>query len=77
MATTTITLELAGEDAALQLAQFCMRSTFEMFFDLTEAHLPHGERTNRAYQMIHGIERVQRALADAGFSPRQPNQEPT
>lgn len=57
-------------DVAYQLAQFCKRSTFDQFFELTEAHLPHEERTSKAYQMISGIEAVGRALSDAGFSPR-------
>lgn len=70
MATTTITIELGDEDVALQLAQFCKRSGFGLFFDLTEAHLSHEERARRAYQMIYGVERVRSALADAGFSPR-------
>lgn len=65
----TITVEL-DDDVAAQLAQFCKRSTYEMFFALTEAHLSHEERSQRAYMMISGIERVQAALAKAGHAPR-------
>lgn len=64
-----ITATLAPE-VALQLAQFCKRSTFSEFYDLTEAHLSHDERTTRAYQMITGIDAVSRALAEAGYAPR-------
>lgn len=56
--------------AAFQLAQFCKRSTFNTFYEMTEAHLDHDERKTRAYQMIAGIEAVQRALSEAGFTPR-------
>lgn len=55
---------------AMQLAQFCKRSTFDIFFDLTEAHLTYDERRTRAYQMIAGIEAVARSLSEAGYSPR-------
>lgn len=66
----TITAQLDDDDVAQQLAQFCKRSTFDTFYQFTEAHLPHEERRERAYQMIRGIERVQGALASAGFAPR-------
>lgn len=65
----TITVEF-DDDVAAQLAQFCKRSTFDTFFNFTEAHLPHEERRERAYMMINGIERVQAALAKAGHAPR-------
>lgn len=65
-----LTVEFSDKAVAYQLAQFCKRSTFDDFYNLTEAHLPHNERVARAYQMIAGIESVQRALAGAGFSPR-------
>ena len=65
----TITASLQPE-IARQLAQFCKRSTFDQFYQLTEAHLSHDERKERAYQMIAGIDAVARALADVGFSPR-------
>lgn len=67
--TITITAELS-EDQAWQLAQFCKRSTFGQFYELTEAHLNEDERKQRAYQMIAGIEAIQCALADQGYSPR-------
>lgn len=67
--TITITAELS-EDQAWQLAQFCKRSTFGQFYELTEAHLSEEERQQRAYQMIVGVEAIQRALADQGYSPR-------
>ena len=54
MADITITVSM-DEEVAMQLAQFCKRSTFNKFYDLTEAHLPHDERQRRAYQMIAGI----------------------
>lgn len=65
----TITVEL-DDDVAAQLAQFCKRSMFETFYNLTEAHLSHEERRQRAYMMISGIERIQAALAKAGHAPR-------
>jgi predicted transcriptional regulator len=65
----TITVQL-DDDVAAQLAQFCKRSTYTMFFELTEAHLSHAERSQRAYMMINGIERIQAALAKAGHAPR-------
>ncbi|MGF7136417.1 hypothetical protein P3T40_007929 [Paraburkholderia sp. EB58] len=36
------------EEVAIQLAQFCKRSMFDHFYELTEAHLPHEERRRRA-----------------------------
>lgn len=65
----TITLEL-NQDVAWQLAQFCKRSTFDQFYDLTEQHLAHEERNKRAYQMIAGIDKVAAALSEAGVAPR-------
>lgn len=65
--TITATMD---DDCAKQLAQFCKRSTFQTFYDFTEAHLPHAERTALAYRMIGGIEAVQRALANQGYAPR-------
>lgn len=55
---------------AYQLAQFVKRSTFSTFYDFTEAHLSEDERTERANQMIAGIEAVGAALAKAGHAPR-------
>ncbi|KAK0039496.1 hypothetical protein Bpfe_031083 [Biomphalaria pfeifferi] len=57
-------------EVALQLAQFCKRSTFDTFLSFTEGHLSADERAKRAYQMIAGIEAVARGLADAGIAPR-------
>lgn len=65
-----ILVTLVDGDAAWQLAQFYKRATFQTFYDMTEPHLPAAERQERAYQMSSGIESVQRALADAGYSPR-------
>jgi hypothetical protein len=64
-----ITVEL-DEGVAMQLAQFCKRSSFSMFHDLTEAHLDDAERTRRAYQMIAGVEAVESELNKAGYTPR-------
>ena len=58
------------QDVALQLAQFCKRSSFDTFLSYTEGHLSVEDRQRRAYQMIAGIEAVARGLADAGISPR-------
>ena len=69
MADITITVAM-DEEVAMQLAQFCKRSTFNEFYDLTEAHLPHDERQRRAYQMIAGIEAVQGALSEIRITPR-------
>ena len=68
--TVEISVELSEPGVAMQLAQFCKRSTFDIFYELTEAHLTKEERTETAYQMIAGIEAVARALADKGYSPR-------
>lgn len=64
-----IAVEL-NEDVALQLAQFCKRSTFDQFYELTEAHLSHDERVERAYKMISGIDVIAAALGKQGFAPR-------
>ena len=67
----SVTIDVTmSDEAAGQLAQFCKRSTFNIFYDLTEAHLPHAERQRRAYLMIAGIEAVQGALAQTGHAPR-------
>lgn len=57
----TLTVELPNAECAEQLAQFCKRSVFSNFYNMTEAHFSHSERTRLAYQMITGIESVQRA----------------
>lgn len=67
--TVTITATLE-DDVAYQLAQFAKRSTFNTFYEFTEAHLPDAQRKERAYQMIAGIETIAKALAEAGYSPR-------
>lgn len=66
----TLSVTIASPAVAKQLAQFCKRSTFDTFYEMTEAHLSHEERKDLAYQMISGIEAVQRSLSEAGFSPR-------
>jgi hypothetical protein len=58
------------DDCAWELAQFCKRSSFHVFYDLTEAHLSNDERTALAYRMIRGIEAVQQGLAEQGYAPR-------
>jgi hypothetical protein len=65
--TITATMD---DDCAWELAQFCKRSTFYTFYELTEAHLSNDERTALAYRMIRGIEAVQGALAKQGYNPR-------
>lgn len=65
--TITATMD---DDCAWELAQFCKRSTFHTFYDFTEAHLPHDERTALAYRMIRGIEAVQLGLSKQGYNPR-------
>lgn len=67
LVTITATMD---DDCAWELAQFCKRSTFHDFYDKTEAHLPHDERTALAYRMIRGIEAVQEGLAKQGYAPR-------
>jgi len=64
-----ITVTMSSEQAQ-QLAQFAKRATFNIFYDLTEAHLPIDERQHLACLMIGGIEAVRHALADAGHRPR-------
>ena len=68
-ALVTVTATMSQEQAE-QLAQFAKRSMLDTFYELTEAHLPHDERTRLAYLMIGGMEAVQRALAEVGYSPR-------
>lgn len=71
MSQQTITLKVeVAEDAAWQFAQFCKRIGYQDAYDLTEHHLQPDVRRERAYQMLHGVERVQAALADAGYAPR-------
>jgi hypothetical protein len=65
----TFTATITAEQAE-QLAQFAKRSTFETFYQFTEAHFSRTERQALARSMIDGMEAVQRALADAGFNPR-------
>jgi hypothetical protein len=65
----TITVEL-DDDVAAHLAQFCKRSTYDIFFELTAAHLSHEERGHHADLMIDGIERIRAALAKVGHAPR-------
>ena len=66
----TISVTMTAE-VATQFAQFCKRSTFNTFYQCTEAHLPVDERNKRAYQMTSGLEAVQCKLAEAGYSPRK------
>jgi hypothetical protein len=66
----TLAVDLRSAEIALQLAQFCKRSTFDTFFDMTEAHLSYDARMMQAYQAMNGIDAVSRALAAAGISPR-------
>lgn len=68
-APVTITASMPPE-VALQFAQFAKRSTYNTFYEFTEAHLHPEERRARAYQMIAGMEAIGRALAAAGYSPR-------
>jgi hypothetical protein len=65
----TITVVL-DDQVAEQLAQFCKRSTFDTFYQFTEAHLAYEERVERAYKMINGIGSIQCALANVGHAPR-------
>jgi hypothetical protein len=70
-AATTVTISVTMTvDVAMQVVQFCRRSTFNTFHQYTEAHLSPDERNRRAYQMISGLEAVQQGLAEAGYSPR-------
>lgn len=69
MTSMIISVEL-DPDVAYQLAQFCKRSTFNMFLDSTEAHLTYEDRRTRAYQMIAGIEAIAAGLSRSGVSPR-------
>ena len=71
MSEQTVTISVTVPDVvAHQLAQFAKRSTFNTFYEFTEAHLSDDERKTRAYQMIAGIEAVGAALAEAGHAPR-------
>lgn len=58
------------EEVAWELAQFIKRSCFGTYHELTEAHLSEEERNRRAYLMIAGVNEIQKALSEAGVSPR-------
>ncbi len=64
-----ISIELEPQMAE-QLAQFCKRCSHDTFMPFTEAHLPANERTERAYQMMFGIDAVGNALRDEGYAQR-------
>lgn len=66
----TVTATIHNDIVAEQLAQFCKRVGFQACYDLTEAHLSHEERKQRAYQMLSGLDAVAAGLRDIGFSPR-------
>lgn len=55
---------------ARELIQFAKRLGFQVCYDLTEAHLDHVERRDKAYLMIHGIDVMARLLESAGFAAR-------
>lgn len=57
-------------DTAWELAQFAKRLGFQACYELTEAHLTHDERLDKAYLIIHGMDLVAGALARAGCAPR-------
>lgn len=63
-------VELADGDMAWQLAQFIKRISFSTVRELTDAHLPPADRDELAYQMLHGLDAVGRALREKGFAPR-------
>lgn len=57
-----IIIELTKQEA-WDLAQFCKRSTFDMYRACAEDN-------DEAYRMIHAQGKVREALAEAGVSPR-------
>lgn len=61
----TATFTLHADDA-YQLAQLCKRIGWRDCFELTEGHLPYEKRSERAYQMRHGIGNIRIALEEAG-----------
>jgi hypothetical protein len=61
-----ITVELPGADEAMALAQLCKRFCWEDAVRLSNRH--DGGRERDA--MLEGVLALQRALAEAGFSPR-------
>lgn len=67
--TIQITVSMS-EQIAWELAQFIKRSTFDMYLEMTEAHLPYEERKAKAYMMIAGIEAIGGALKETGAGPR-------
>jgi hypothetical protein len=70
MDSVDLQVSLPNAQVAMQLAQLCKRIGFSDCYELTEAHLSTEERTQRAYQMIAGMDRVASALSDQGFAPR-------
>jgi hypothetical protein len=64
-----ITVALESDDVAEQLARLCKRATFEMYYRLTESHLPADERARRAELMVSGVTAISDALARAGHDP--------
>jgi len=61
-ATTTVTIELPN-DQAMALAQLCKRISFKE----CRANAIDGDE---AYVMLDAIAKLQRALAESGYSPR-------
>lgn len=57
-------------NTAWELAQFAKRIGFHVCYELTEGHLSHEERIDKAYLIIHGMDLVAEALARAGVAPR-------
>jgi len=62
MATVTITIELSEEHAEA-LAQFCKRSLFSTFRDLSQT-------ADEAFLMIKALDVIQYHLNDAGYNPQ-------
>jgi len=58
------------EREAWNLAQFIKRLRFDQCYELTDSGYSRRDREAQAYEMLAAIDKVGRALKDAGYAPR-------
>ena len=69
MELTTIHADLTAREA-WNLAQFIKRLRFDQCYELTDSGYSRRYREAQAYEMLAAIDKVGRALKDAGYAPR-------
>ena len=69
MELTTIRADLTAREA-WNLAQFIKRLRFDQCYELTDSGYSRRDREAQAYEMLAAIDKVGRALKDAGYAPR-------